>query len=390
MKIKILCLAPFYLPGYKAGGPIRTISNMVDNLHDYFDFWIITRDRDLSDKIPYSGVIINKWQKVGKAHIYYFSPDNASITRMARIINNTSYDIMYLNSYFDPIATIRPLIARFLGWLPKKPVILAPRGEFSAGALNLKSTKKFIYIKATSFISLYKNIVWHASNVQEFNDINRVLKVKSSRIHIASNMPKISKIKVCKKTSFFYKILFLSRISPKKNLDYALKTLYKVKTRVFFDIYGPIVDKAYWAACQKLIANIPKNIKVKYCGDVTHEAVLNIFSQYDLFFFPTLGENYGHVIAESLSVGTPVLISNQTPWQNLDRQSLGWDIPLKDQTLFVQKIEAVAKLDILTKTKWRKNICIKMESFFRDNSILDKNRSLFLSTFNDFYSDKLS
>ena len=43
----ILSFAGHYLPGYKAGGPIRSIANMVDQLGDEFDFRIVAGDRDL-------------------------------------------------------------------------------------------------------------------------------------------------------------------------------------------------------------------------------------------------------------------------------------------------------------------------------------------------------
>ena len=38
------------------------------------------------------------------------------------------------------------------------------------------------------------------------------------------------------------------------------------------------------------------------------------FSEYDAFVFPTRGENFGHVIAESLSASCPVVCTDQTPW----------------------------------------------------------------------------
>ena len=66
--------------------------------------------------------------------------------------------------------------------------------------------------------------------------------------------------------------------------------------------------------------------------------------KYDLFLFPSGGENYGHVIAESLSSGTPVLISKNTPWLDLESQNLGWDIDLKDMDSFVEIIEKVARM----------------------------------------------
>ena len=42
--------------------------------------------------------------------------------------------------------------------------------------------------------------------------------------------------------------------------------------------------------------------------------VISTFGLYDAFVFPTLGENFGHVIAESLASSCPVICSDQTPW----------------------------------------------------------------------------
>ena len=93
--------------------------------------------------------------------------------------------------------------------------------------------------------------------------------------------------------------------------------------------YGRIVDNSYWDRCKKSLEKLPKNIKASFLGELKKDEVTVTFSKYDLFFFPTGGENYGHVIAESLSVGTPVLISKNTPWFNLESQHLGWDIDLE-------------------------------------------------------------
>ena len=70
----ILVFCDYYLPGYKAGGPLRTISNMVDILGDEIHFKIVTRDRDSGDNKPYKDIILNQWLKVGNADVLYLSP----------------------------------------------------------------------------------------------------------------------------------------------------------------------------------------------------------------------------------------------------------------------------------------------------------------------------
>lgn len=384
IKLKIMSFVGFYLPGYKAGGPLRTIANMVDHLGDEFEFWIVTRDRDLGDALPYPGIQPNQWQRVGGAMVYYLSPENCNVRGMASLITNTPYDLLYFNSFFDPVITIIPLIARRLALLPNKPIILAPRGEFSTGAIKIKYLKKRLYIQIAKLINLYDNIIWQASSDHESQDIIRVMNVSSKAIHVALDLPAPASLDVPVDTSFqlkadgaVLKIIFLSRISPKKNLVYALKVLSKVKVCVVFDIYGPAEDENYWKICNDLIKELPANVSVNYFGSVHPDQVATIFSRYDLFFFPTLGENYGHVIAEALSVGTPVLLSDQTPWRDMQIERLGWDLPLNDIEQFASTIDAYSDMSPTDKTEWRQHICIKIVERLADPQIFEDNRELF-------------
>jgi len=119
-----------------------------------------------------------------------------------------------------------------------------------------------------------------------------------------------------------------------KNLSGALRLLAGVSGAVSFDIYGPIEDLDYWDECQGLITALPPNIQVRYIGEIEHKMVKQVFAEHDLFLLPTLGENYGHVICEALASGCPVLISDQSPWRNLEAEGVGWDIPLGDTKRF--------------------------------------------------------
>ena len=65
-----------------------------------------------------------------------------------------------------------------------------------------------------------------------------------------------------------------------------------------------------------------------------NDEVLSALSGHDLFFLPTLGENYGHVIHEALLSGSQVLLSDQTPWRGLTEAGLGWDLPLEGKGAF--------------------------------------------------------
>ncbi|AMV71875.1 hypothetical protein JCM30471_00660 [Desulfuromonas carbonis] len=386
MKIKIITFISYFLPGYKAGGPLRSIVNLVNHLNDEFEFWIVTRDRDLGDSSPYNGVLQNQWQSVAGAMVYYLPPEDVTIKNMAKIINSTPHDILYLNSFFAFDFTIKPLLARRLKLLLNKPVILAPRGEFSSGAIKIKKFKKTFFIRFSKILKLYSGVVWQASSEHEAQDLINILKVSRSSIFISLNLPARMKISNLERVyarstplSSNLRIVFLSRISPKKNLDYALMVLRKVRVNVVFDIYGPSEDEEYFAICKNLIKQLPVNIVVNIFGSAHPDQVLSIFNNYDLFFFPTRGENYGHVIAEALSVGTPVLLSDQTPWRNLKDDGLGWDLPLYEEAKFVEVIEEYSRVDKNEKEHKRKNIKEKIFYRLSDSQVLEDNRNLFKS-----------
>jgi glycosyltransferase involved in cell wall biosynthesis len=379
----ILAFIGNYLPGYKAGGILRTMVNTVDHLCDEFEFRIVTRDRDLGDDKPYIDIKLNQWQQVGNAMVYYLPPKFNTERDILRLIISTKHHLLYLNSFFDPF-TIKVLLKRKLKKTAFKPVIVAPCGEFAWASLKQKYPKKFIFIQAAKILGLYNDIVWRSSSEFEKLDIIKIMNAKPDTIHVTGDLP-------IKKTPDLFdgdtfplspdciglRIVFLSRISREKNLDYALKILSKVRANLVFDIYGPAENGLYWKECQELICQLPANVKVKYCGVVNPNQVLNIFSHYDLFLFPTGGENYGHVIAECLTSGTPVLISTKTPWRNLQADGLGWDIDLVQKDSFVEVIEKLALMSGDERMEIRDTIKVKITERLLDPVVLEANRQLF-------------
>lgn len=380
----ILTFIGNYLPGFKAGGMLRTMVNTVDNLNSEVEFRIVTRDRDLGDTKSYENIKIKQWQLVGSAYVYYLSPCSSTFKNIRNLILRTKHDVLYLNSFFDPF-TIKVLFIRKFSRSTFNPIIVAPRGVFASASLKLKYPKKIIFILFARFIGLYKNVTWHASSDFEEVDIMKIMKIRKEHIHNALDLPTkfipddtlISPM-LSHDDNTGLKLVFISRIARVKNLDYALQILRKVKAKVFFDIYGPLEDMKYWMECQELIKQLPENIKVKYLGSVDPNQVVQIFSFYDLFLFPSGGENYGHVIAESLTSGTPVLISDKTPWRNLKNDNLGWDISLDQKDSFIEEIEKFALMSNEVRLKMRVSIKFFVNKHLLDTEVLEANRQLFL------------
>ena len=330
---RILIVVGNYLPGHKAGGPLRTISNLVDWLGDLFQFFIFTRDRDHTDTEAYEDVPIGKWASVNKAQVYYAAPEQFSIRCLHSLIRSIKPDSVYLNGFFEPLC-IRYLLARRFKIGVDLPVVISPRGQLSKGALTLKSFKKKSYLfVGVKVLKLYNGLEWHATSLLEAKDIYTTVG-REAVVKLAPNLspryfPKIHDTD-CKtsKGKGAARFVFCSRISPKKNLHWFLGLLGSLRGSIYFTIYGPVEDAQYWAQCKNLIQALPHNVSVIYEGELSHSKVILRLRQNDFFVLPTLGENFGHAILEGWTAGCPVVISDQTPWRKLIEKGIGWDIPL--------------------------------------------------------------
>lgn len=338
-----------YLPGFKGGGPIRSLTNMVDRLSGYFDFHVITLDRDLGDTHAYTGVPIETWCDVGKARVFYIPKRRVTFRRLAEVVRRLRPSVVYLNSFLDPTFTQHILWLRRLGALDVERVIVAPRGELSVGALGIKRWKKRPYLWFVRHVGLTRGAVWHVTAAPDRAELqDSGLVGAGDEVCVARNLspasPQFARADGGRdaRSGAVLRICFLSRIARNKNLDFALRVLARITRPVVFTIYGPREDRGYWRECEDLIAALPQNVVVHYAGVVEPDDVVGALCGHDLFFLPTRGENYGHVIREALSAGLVALISDKTPWRDLESARVGWTVPLDAPERFAELIDAAA------------------------------------------------
>ena len=382
--IYVLSFINYYLPGYKGGGPAKSLFNIIDNLNSDINFQIVTRDKDFNSEVPYPNIFLNEWNKLNSSEIYYADQDHLSLFKIYRLLNYTKFDILYLNSFFDLRFSIIPVLITSLLLKDKRLIILAPRGEFSPGALSIKKFKKLIFIKLSKFLNLHRNIIWHASNFQEADYIKNTMNISSKNVKIAPNLLSKSSInsinlpcELMHRKKGPLRLIFLSRITPKKNLHYLIDLLKNISVQLNLSIYGIIDDQNYWNYCQNLLISLPKNISVNYFGDLSPLQVSECFSSHDIFIFPTTGENFGHVILESLIAGTSVIVSDQVPWQD-DSSGALKTIPLSNKPAWIDAINRSAALSHKDLSLLRVIAHDYALNYLRNSTSLELNKSLFL------------
>jgi glycosyltransferase involved in cell wall biosynthesis len=376
---KILIFIDWYRPGFKAGGPIQSVANLVDNLKEEFDFFIVTRDTDYCETTPYKSVKSNEWnEQDDNVHVYYFSHDNLTRNNIRNLIRKTEFDQVYLNGIYSFYFTLIPLY--YLRKKHQKNIIIATRGMLAKSALGVKKRKKQFFIRAVKVLKLFDHVIFHATNEDEKADIRNEF---GDKVHVrtAGNLPAVNKHirwKEKEKLSGQLKLVNIARIAPEKNLIFALQLLKQIRSEVIFDFYGPVYDQQYWNDCKSVLDELPSNIKANYKGSIENEKVQDLFTNYHFMFMPTLGENFGHIILQSLSAGCPVIISDQTPWKFLEQKNIGWDISFESPDAFINVIEQSAKMGQIEYNKMSQNAFEYAEKYVENKEIVEQNRHLFL------------
>ena len=344
----LVCLGT-YLPGYKCGGPIRSVANRIAHLSPYLDFYVVTADRDTGDNESYPGVKPNHWYRVGDARVLYGSSIGAKILR--RAFREVQPDVIVLNSFWDTFTRAAVLLRRF-GVFGDTPLLLAPRGTFSPGALEIKQAKKLLYLHVTKVLGLYKNVLWQTtapSEKQELLQAAPVRRLDPDSIYVAYEITDAiaSPSHHTAKQQGAVKLAYISRISEKKNLHFLFDVLMDIRGDVQLNLFGPLAesDLPYWAKCRARIAQLPKNISVEYQGGIEHSMVPQVLHDHHFFVLPTRGENFCHAAVESFVNGTPVVLSDQTPWTNLSQAHAGFDIPLTDREAWVTALQRCVDMD---------------------------------------------
>ncbi len=345
MKPQVLVLIDWYKPFFKAGGPVRSLVNLVEHLHDRIDFHIVTGDRDyMSDRSP-EQLRRDGWETgdLGEK-IWYASKERRSLKNWMALLESRKWDVVYINGMFSFWSTIVPL------WILKGSAqrrIVAVRGMLAKGPMRQGALKKRAFIFLMRSIGAFKDVEFQATNAEEVKDIRRWIG-GDVKIHLVPNMARRSR-----STSFVpidkrpgeLRLISPARIAEEKGTLFAIQRLAKLKGDVRFDLHGTVYDQAYWAKCKAAIATLPPNVKVELKGQLSDQAVMDRIAQAHVLFMPSTGENFGHAMLEALSLGRPLLISDRTPWRKLREQNAGWDLSLEHPGGFEEVLQQLVDMD---------------------------------------------
>ena len=342
----IYIITEYFYPFSDAGGPIRSIEQILSFLKPSFNITLLTSNKDYKGNILPEGIKSNIVQIESKtgSNTFYISNSLKGLITTFNTIKCTH--TIYVNGLFKPALNLVPIIK-------SNKLIVAPRGMLQKPLLKQKWFQKNLYLSVLKFIFFFKKVKWHATTEQEAFEIRSVFGNKAD-INIISNIP-ISPyltVKCSSKDSHCLSLVYFGLIVENKGLITLIQTLKSLNIAVSLDIYGSIKDQFYWTKCLQEINSNNSKATFNYLGHANPSDSQTILSKYDAFVLLTKGENFGHSIFESLSVGTPVIISNKTPWKFFNEPNPpGWIVNINGE-----KEENCSELtDILTKLYYMNN-----------------------------------
>jgi len=382
VKTRILVSTEWFPPAFKAGGPIRSVYNLIlamkaDGGNPDLEFFVLTGVYDLGEEDKMEGVDEGVWshlEGVAGVQVRYENRLNWKKSNWKNVFDEVKPDVLYLNSLFSLAFTLRPLQrARAKG----VKTVLAPRGMLGAGALAIKPLKKFVFLSLARNLDFFRGVEFHASTEEEVREVN--MHVPGKKVFVARNFSDPT-IKTLPTTSLSesLNLLCLGRVHPIKNLLFAVEILSKMNLngrKVSVNIVGPSEDENYLNSILHLSNT---NIEVTYSGTVSHQELHEVFKSAHYLLMPTMHENYGHAIIESWGFGRPVLLSDKTPWRDLQKKGLGYCTPLEPALW-----EEVFKEILLVTETDLKGMSAKCNAHYQelvfDPEILKANRAIFTS-----------
>mgnify|MGYP001802176129 CR=1 FL=1 len=226
-----------------------------------------------------------------------------------------------VHGFWAPTLVSACSIANKLGY----PILLSPHGMFSEYSLTERALRKKIALRLGYSNILRSVTAFHATCEAERNEIRAM--GLDQPVHIVPNgvdIPTKSEISIGSSLAERRKLVFLSRIHPKKGLRLLIPAWQQLASqRPDWDlvIAGPD-ELGHELEIRQLISemNVPR---VRIVGPKYGKDKIELLSSADLFVLPSLNENFGLVVPEALAAGTPVVTTVNTPWSMIETVGCG-------------------------------------------------------------------
>jgi glycosyltransferase involved in cell wall biosynthesis len=340
-KPKVLIVYHTYLPSEFAMGPVSAIRHLIQCMGQDYEITLLTLNHDF---ISGERLFANDHHVVStdRAIIEYLPRGIAGLRILWRRLREP-HDVLEIHSGFDRYLAIPALALTRMGVVNGRRAFHSPHGIFLPIDMSRGALKKRLYCALADIVHLYRNVVHLASSPGETADIRRWHR-RPQRIiempHFVDAHAGTHTVPQRQKSAQTLKIAFVGRIALQKNFLFAIEVVRALGMKSEMDVFGE-ADPDYQPACEAALMAGKGLCEITLYGHVPQKTLLDILPNYDVLLHPTLGENFGYSIIEALSLGLPVLLSDKSPWLDVEAFHAGWIIPVSDKAAFVARLTQI-------------------------------------------------
>jgi len=286
-------------------------------------------------------VKVNEWKRLNDFEVVY-----ATLDRYDRYLTQElpKCDVMIANG----VCRISNFLFNKKALRMGKRLVLSPRGELFDSAIFHKG-KVYGLLKCATFslmkMAYGRKVLYHATSLEEEESIKKYMG-KSARIKLIPNYMILPK-KVDAMPNNEPYLLYVGRLNHIKNIDIIISGLTKsasfMNSSLKFKIAGEKKGECYESLAAQVQSAGLSN-KVEFLGMVTGEEKDKLYAGAKCLLLMSKSENFGNVIVEALSQGTPVIASKGTPWQQLDDKGAGWWIDAEPK-LVAETVDELLSFD---------------------------------------------
>jgi len=320
--LKILQLSASYKPAYIYGGPTMSVSMLAEQLviaGENVTVYTTTANGltelpvETATPILVDGVTVTYFKRITKDHTHLSPSLLMHLWRTAR-----DYDAIHIHAWWNLVSVLGCLVAL----MRKVPVIISPRGTLSNYSFHNKNNNIKSIMHSWLGKPLLRKCYIHTTSNNEHDVMKAML--PDNTIFNIPNFIDLTKNKFSGyQPTGHLRIIFFSRIEEKKGLDILLDALKSVTIPYKLTIAGD-GNSEYVNQLKKLALDNGVATQIDWIGFQTDNKY-HLLYEHDVMILPSYDENFGNVVIESLSVGTPVLISRAVGLADYVSQNyLGW------------------------------------------------------------------
>lgn len=326
---KILLITEWYPPAFRAGGPIQSVVGIAELLSKEADVFVLAGSKDLGAEC-HLDVKQDTWVELGESlHIQYVDPRKVTFEFWLELLKELNPSWVHLNSLYSRRFALAPL--RAARRMPSMRIVLAPRGMLGEAARSIKPLKKKVFLNVARWLGIFEGIRWHASTIDEKQEVLGYM--PNADVCIGQDLPISAPPLNPPRQTDAWRVVIVGRIHRVKNLVFGLKALLEAPSArpIEVDFIGPVEDETYQRELEA-IAAASGGTKVRFLGGLPPTELRPHFQAAHYLLSSTTQENFGHSIVEAWAHGCPVLISDRTPWRDLEAKGIGWDWALEQET----------------------------------------------------------